>query len=128
MTEKKCTKKRDARAELLFCQSIPFAFLPSSLMSPSLLKFPNPLHFTGVPAPQRPLPKHYPCSPVPLSTFSVTIFLLLTNKCFTSIISMLPLGRAESKISSPSHQLYYCFSELNVLNLHFFMAKSDKIP
>ena len=31
---KKCTKKCDARAELLFCQSKPFAFLPFS----SLLK------------------------------------------------------------------------------------------
>ena len=38
---KKCTKKRDARAELLFCQSKPFAFLPFSLTSPSsLLKLP----------------------------------------------------------------------------------------
>ena len=51
--------------------------------------------------------EHYSCSPIPLPTFSVTIFLLLTNKYFTSIISMLPLGRAESKISSPSHQLYF---------------------
>ena len=38
---KKCTKKRDARAELLFCQSKPFAFSPFSLTSPSsLLKLP----------------------------------------------------------------------------------------
>ena len=33
---KKCTKKRDARAKLLFCQSKPINFLPSSL-----LKLPN---------------------------------------------------------------------------------------
>ena len=39
---KKCTKKRDARAELLFCPSQPIAFLPFSLTSPSsLLKLPN---------------------------------------------------------------------------------------
>ena len=39
---KKCTKKRDARAELLFCQSKPFVFLPFSLMPPSsLLKLLN---------------------------------------------------------------------------------------
>ena len=39
MTAKKCTKKRDARAKLLFCQSKPIAFLPFSLPSPlSLLK------------------------------------------------------------------------------------------
>ena len=51
------TKKRDARAKLLFCQFIPIAFLPFSLPSPSsLLKLPNfwsstPLNFptcTGV--------------------------------------------------------------------------------
>ena len=41
-TAKKCTKKRDARAKLLFCQSKPIAFLPFSLPSPSsLLKLPN---------------------------------------------------------------------------------------
>ena len=37
VTAKKCTKKHDARAELLFCQSKPITFLPFSLMSPSLL-------------------------------------------------------------------------------------------
>ena len=38
---KKCTKKRDARAKLLFCKDKPIAFLPFSLLSPlSLLKFP----------------------------------------------------------------------------------------
>ena len=37
VTAKKCTKKRDARAKLLFCQSKPIAFLPFSLPSPSLL-------------------------------------------------------------------------------------------
>ena len=51
---KKCTKKRDAHAELLFCRSKPIAFLPFSLMSPlSLLKLPihvlmgqlNKVHF-----------------------------------------------------------------------------------
>ena len=41
MTAKKCTKKRDARAKLLFCQSKPIAFLPFSFSSPSsLLKLP----------------------------------------------------------------------------------------
>ena len=40
-TAKKCTKKRDARAKLLFCQSKPITFLPFSLpSSSSLLKFP----------------------------------------------------------------------------------------
>ena len=40
-TAKKCTKKRDARAKLLFYQSKPIAFLPFSLTSPSsLLKLP----------------------------------------------------------------------------------------
>ena len=39
---KKCTKERDARAKLLFCQSKPIAFSPFSLPSPSLLlKLPN---------------------------------------------------------------------------------------
>ena len=37
VTAKKCTKKRDARAKLLFCQSKPIAFLPFSLTSPSSL-------------------------------------------------------------------------------------------
>ena len=38
---RKCTKKRDARAKLLFCQSKPIVFLPFSLTSPSsLLKLP----------------------------------------------------------------------------------------
>ena len=47
MTAKKCTKKRDARAELLFCQSKAIAFLPFSLLSPSsLLKLPNTVVFT----------------------------------------------------------------------------------
>ena len=32
MTTKKCTKKDNARAQLLFCQSKPIAFLPSSLI------------------------------------------------------------------------------------------------
>ena len=42
VTAKKCTKKRDARAKLLFCQSKLIAFLPFSLTSPSsLLKFLN---------------------------------------------------------------------------------------
>ena len=41
MTAKKCTKKRDAHAKLLFCQSKPPASLPSSLTSlSSLLKLP----------------------------------------------------------------------------------------
>ena len=41
-TAKKCTKKRDARAKLLFCQSKPIGLLPFSLPSPSsLLKLPN---------------------------------------------------------------------------------------
>ena len=41
-TAKKCTKKRDARAKLLFCQSKPIGFIPFSLPSPSsLLKLPN---------------------------------------------------------------------------------------
>ena len=41
VTAKKCTKKRDARAELLFCQSKSIAVLPFSLTSPSsLLKLP----------------------------------------------------------------------------------------
>ena len=41
-TAKKCTKKRDARAKLLFCQSKPIGiFTPFSLPSPSsLLKLP----------------------------------------------------------------------------------------
>ena len=40
-TAKKCTKKRDARTKLLFCQSKPIAFFPLSLLSPSsLLKLP----------------------------------------------------------------------------------------
>ena len=39
---KKCTKKHDARAELLFCQSKPIVFWPFSLMVPSsLLKLLN---------------------------------------------------------------------------------------
>jgi len=37
VTAKECTKKRDARAKLLFCQSKPIAFLPFSLTSPSSL-------------------------------------------------------------------------------------------
>ena len=42
VTAKKGTIKRDARAELLFCQSKPIAFLPFSLPLPSsLLKLPN---------------------------------------------------------------------------------------
>ena len=42
MTAKKCTKKRDARAKLLLCQSKPIVFLPFSLPSPSSsLKLPN---------------------------------------------------------------------------------------
>ena len=41
-TAKKCTKKRDARAKLLFCQSKPIALLPLSLTSlSSFLKLPN---------------------------------------------------------------------------------------
>ena len=41
-TAKKCTKKRDARAKLLFCQSKPIGFIPFSLPSPSsLLKLPS---------------------------------------------------------------------------------------
>ena len=41
VTAKKCPKKRDARAKLLFCQSKPIALLPFSLTSPSsLLKLP----------------------------------------------------------------------------------------
>ena len=42
VTAKKCTKKRDARAKLFFCQYKPIAFLPFLLTSPSsLLKLPN---------------------------------------------------------------------------------------
>ena len=37
VTAKKSTKKRDARAKLLFCQSDPIAFIPFSLPSPSSL-------------------------------------------------------------------------------------------
>ena len=45
---KKCTKKCDAHAELLFCQSKPIAFLRFSLMSlPSLLKVTRPSFFGG---------------------------------------------------------------------------------
>ena len=35
MTAKKCTKKRDARAKLLFCQFKPIAFVTFPLPSPS---------------------------------------------------------------------------------------------
>ena len=43
-TAKKCTKKRYARAKLLFCQSKPIDFFPSSLTSPSsLLKLQIPI-------------------------------------------------------------------------------------
>ena len=35
----KCAKKRDSRAELLFCQSKPIAFLPFLLTSPLLLYY-----------------------------------------------------------------------------------------
>ena len=42
MTAEKCTKRRDARAKLLFCQFKPIAFLPFLLPSPSsLLKLAN---------------------------------------------------------------------------------------
>ena len=42
VTAKKCTKKRDASAKLLFCQSKTIALLPFSLPSTSsLLKLPN---------------------------------------------------------------------------------------
>ena len=42
MTAKKCTKKHDARAKLLFFVSKPTALLPFSLTSASsLLKLPN---------------------------------------------------------------------------------------
>ena len=42
MTAKKCTKKRDARAKLLFCVINILLFLTFSLPSPSsLLKLPN---------------------------------------------------------------------------------------
>ena len=37
VTAKKCAKKRDARAKLLFCHSKPIPFLPFSLTSPSSL-------------------------------------------------------------------------------------------
>ena len=41
-TAKKCTNQRDPRTKLLFCQSNPLAFLPSSLPSlSSLLKLPT---------------------------------------------------------------------------------------
>ena len=41
MTAKKCTKKRKARANLLFCQSKPISFLPLSMPSLlSLIKLP----------------------------------------------------------------------------------------
>ena len=42
VTAKKCAKKLDGCAKLLFCQSKPTVFLPFSLTSPSsLLKLPN---------------------------------------------------------------------------------------
>ena len=42
VTVRKCTKKRYARAKMLFCQSKPTAFLPFLLTSPSsLLKLPK---------------------------------------------------------------------------------------
>ena len=56
VTAKKCTrKKRDARAELLFCRSKPIAFLPLSLTSPSsLLKLLNvPMQCTNSPLKKR---------------------------------------------------------------------------
>ena len=47
MTTKKRTKKCDARAESLFYESKPIAFLPFLLTSPSsLLKLPNRLYRT----------------------------------------------------------------------------------
>ena len=48
MTAKKCTKKRDVCAKLLFCQSKTIAFLTFSLPSTSsLLKLPNYSLLTG---------------------------------------------------------------------------------
>ena len=41
VTAKKCTKKRDARAELLFCRSKPITFLSFSLTSLSSLLKPS---------------------------------------------------------------------------------------
>ena len=49
-TAKKCTKKGDACAKLLFCQSKPIAFLQFSLPSPSsLLKRPDMIHYNSLP-------------------------------------------------------------------------------
>ena len=45
-TVEKCTKKRDARAKLLFDLSKPIAFLPLSLTSPSSLR--SSLVFNGM--------------------------------------------------------------------------------
>ena len=42
MTAKKCTKKRNASAKLLFCQSKPIAFLPFSFSLPLPLPLPLP--------------------------------------------------------------------------------------
>ena len=47
VTARKCTKMRDARAELLFCQSKPIAVLPFSLRSPSSLLKVARLDFLG---------------------------------------------------------------------------------
>ena len=47
VTAKNCTKKRDARTDLLFCQSKPISFLPFSLTSPwSLLKLATDVSIT----------------------------------------------------------------------------------
>ena len=52
----KCTKKRDARAKLLFCLSKPIAFLPFSLPSPSpLCKLPIDGFVTGLYSTEAPL-------------------------------------------------------------------------
>ena len=51
LAAKKCTKKRDARAKLLFCQFKLIASLPFSLTSTSLLrKLPNGQFFFPVPS------------------------------------------------------------------------------
>ena len=48
MTENKCTKKCDAHAKLLFCQSKLISLLPFLMpLPPSLLKFPTDMSITA---------------------------------------------------------------------------------
>jgi len=103
VTAKKCTKKRNARAKLLFGQSKPIDFLPFSLTSPSsLLKLSNVCRITP-------------------AKIQVSVVIVSKNGCFAEVL--LPSSKHLRKNYKYLKMFHFEGSQNRISYLHTMFKK-----